>query len=186
SPCRSSPFPLRGWSPWCLPHRRRSRDSSRRPPRTRRSRERRKTASSRNPSRSHRWLRATYHHGLVAAGLWEASRVPWVPELFSAPALARVEDRLRQEELDTVPYYAGFLTGETDALVQSFAGEPEVHYPVRGRVRGERAFAAYAAATQAWLAGASIEEVGLLSTERRSVGEAVLHLAGEGVRVDLP
>ena len=87
-----------------------------------------------------------------------------------------------------MPYFAGFLTGETDALIQSFAGEPEVHYPVRGRVKGERAFAAYAAATKAWLEDreASIEDVGLLRTERRSVGEAVLHLGGEDGRVDLP
>jgi SnoaL-like domain len=114
--------------------------------------------------------------------------VPWIPELFSAPALAQFEDRLRRDELDTVPYFAGFLTGETDALMQSFAGEPEVHYPVRGRVKGERAFAAYAAATRAWLeeSDASIEDVGLLTTERRSMGEAVLHLGGEDGRVDLP
>ena len=81
-----------------------------------------------------------------------------------------------------MPYFAGFLTGETDALIQSFAGEPEVHYPVRGRVKGERAFAAYAAATKAWLEerDASIEDIGLLRTERRSVGEAVLHLDGRG------
>jgi hypothetical protein len=85
-----------------------------------------------------------------------------------------------------VPYYAGLLTGETDALIRSFAGEPEVHYPVRGRVKGERAFAAYAAATMAWLSGASIEDVGLLRTEQRSVGEAVLHLDGEDGPVDLP
>jgi hypothetical protein len=61
--------------------------------------------------------------------------MPWPPELFSAPALARLEEKVRLEELDSVPYFAGFLTGETDALVQSFTGEPEVHYPVRGRVK---------------------------------------------------
>ena len=114
--------------------------------------------------------------------------MPWFPELFSARALADIDDRLRREELDTVPYFAGFLTGETDALIQSFAGEPEVHYPVRGRVKGERAFAAYAAATKAWLEERedSIEDIGLLRTERRSVGEAVLHLGGQDGRVDLP
>src|SRR5436309_1556443 len=114
--------------------------------------------------------------------------MPWPPELFSAPALAQLQDRLRGEERDTVPYFAGFLTGETDALIQSFAGEPEVHYPVRGRVKGERAFAAYAAATKAWLEEreASIEDIGLLRTDRRSIGEAVLHFGGEDGRVDLP
>jgi hypothetical protein len=114
--------------------------------------------------------------------------MPWVPELFSAPALAQLQDKLRRDELHTVPYFAGFLTGETDALIRSFTGEPEVHYPVRGRVKGERAFAAYAAATKAWLEEreASIEDVSLLKTERRSTGEAVLHLGGEDGRVDLP
>ena len=87
-----------------------------------------------------------------------------------------------------MPYFAGFLTGETDALIQSFAGEPQVHYPVRGRVKGERAFAAYAAATKAWLEERedSIEDIGLLRTERRSIGEAVLHLGDQDGRVDLP
>ena len=114
--------------------------------------------------------------------------MPWVPELFSAPALARIKDRLQQKEIDTVPYFDGFLTGETDALIRSFGGEPEVHYPVRGRVKGSRAFAAYAAATMAWLEDrqASIEHVGILSTKRRSVGEAVLRLGGDDGRVDLP
>ena len=121
-------------------------------------------------------------------GLWEASPVPWLPELFSAPALAQVQERLRLEELDTVPYFAGFLTGEIDALIGSFAGEPEIHYPVRGRVKGARAFAAYAERTRAWLEDreASIDDVGILKTERRSVGEAVLDLGGEDGRVDLP
>jgi SnoaL-like domain len=114
--------------------------------------------------------------------------VPWVPELFSAPALAQIEDRHWLEELNAVPYFAGFLTGETDALLQSFAGEPEVHYPVRGRVKSERAFVAYAAATKGWLEEreASIENTSLLRTERRSIGEGVLHLGGEEGRVDLP
>jgi hypothetical protein len=115
--------------------------------------------------------------------------VPWPPELFSEPVKVRfLEDRRRRERHAVVPYFAGLLTGETDALIGSFAGDPEVHYPVRGRVKGEQAFAAYAAATKAWLEEreASIEDVGLFTTARRSVGEAVLHLGGEGRRVDLP
>ncbi len=114
--------------------------------------------------------------------------MPWLPELFSAPALAQIEDRLRRARLDLVPYFDGFLTGETDALIQSFAGEPEVHYPDRGRVKGARAFTAYAAATKAWLEAreASIEQRGMVRTERRSVGEAVLRLSGGDGRVDLP
>jgi hypothetical protein len=113
--------------------------------------------------------------------------VPWLPELFSAPALAKIEDRL-QRELDVVPYFDGLLTGETDALIQSFSGEPEVHYPDRGRVKGARAFSAYAAATKAWLEGreASVEHLGMVRTARRSVGEAILRLSGEDGRVDLP
>lgn len=114
--------------------------------------------------------------------------MPWPPELFSAPALAKIQDRLQREELDVVPYFDGFLTGEIDALIQSFAGEPEVHYPVRGRVRGAPAFAAYAAATKAWLEEreASIEDLGIVTTDRRSFGEVILRLSGGDGRVDLP
>jgi hypothetical protein len=114
--------------------------------------------------------------------------MPWVPELFSRPALAQIEDRRWLEEVNTVPYFAGFLTGETDALIKSFAGEPEVHYPVRGRVRGEQPFVAYAAATKGWLEEreASVENTSLLRTERRSIGEGIIHLGGEAGRVDLP
>jgi SnoaL-like protein len=120
--------------------------------------------------------------------VWEASRVPWVPELFSAPALARLRDRRRRERLDTVPFYAGLMTGETDALIGSFVGEPELHHPVRGRIRGERAFAEFAADTKAWLeeAEVTVEDLGHVRSERRSVGEGVLHVGGEGGPIELP
>jgi hypothetical protein len=59
--------------------------------------------------------------------------MPWVPELFSAPVVAQFEDRLRRDERVTVPYFAGFLTGETDALIQSFTGR------TRGSLSGPRA-----------------------------------------------
>jgi hypothetical protein len=44
------------------------------------------------------------------------------------------------------------VAGEHDALVKSFAGEPEPHDPVRGRVKGVRAFEAFVTETNAWLA----------------------------------
>ncbi len=80
--------------------------------------------------------------GPIRVGLGEGSRVPWVPELFSAQVLARLEDR-RLEKLVAVPYFAGLMAGETDALIHSFAGGPQLHYPFRGRVKGARAFPAY-------------------------------------------
>src|SRR5690349_2788289 len=78
--------------------------------------------------------------------------MPWVPELFSAGVL----DRIRREAADVraaepVPYFDGVLSGETDALVGSFGGEPELHHPVRGRVRGRRAFERFVPAITAWL-----------------------------------
>jgi hypothetical protein len=120
--------------------------------------------------------------------VWEASLVPWVPDLFSARALARLEDHRRRERLATVPFYAGVLTGETDALLGSFVGEPELHHPVRGRIKGERAFLAFVADTKAWLeeSEVSVEDIDRIATERRAVGEAVLHVGGDGGRVDLP
>lgn len=76
--------------------------------------------------------------------------MPWWPELFSAPALQRAEEKW-QRELDTVPFFDGLLAGEFDALIGSFAGEPELHHPVRGRIRGARAFETYVTETNAWL-----------------------------------
>jgi hypothetical protein len=113
--------------------------------------------------------------------------MPWLPELFSAPALARLEEKA-QRELVTVPFFDGLMAGEPDALVKSFAGEPELHHPVRGRIRGARAFEAYVIETKAWLSerNVSVEDVELVAEERRGFGEVVLHLDGESGRVDLP
>jgi hypothetical protein len=99
--------------------------------------------------------------------------MPWAPELFSAPVVAQLEDELRREKLVTVPFFPGLMTGETDALIDSFAGEPELHHPVRGRIKGARAFAGYVADTNAWLEArnVSIEDVGhTIHTRRRALG----------------
>lgn len=112
--------------------------------------------------------------------------MPWVPELFSAPVLEQVKERWRRE-LETVPFFDGVLSGEFDALVESFADEPEVHHPVRGRIRGTRAFEVYVAETNAWLRerNASIENVEYVGG-RRGFVEVVLHLDDDEGRVELP
>jgi hypothetical protein len=79
-------------------------------------------------------------------------------------------------------------SGETDALVESFAGEPELHHPVRGRVKGRRAFERFVTDTKAWLTasnavGGPIER---LITPRRGIEETVLTLDGDHGRVELP
>jgi len=115
--------------------------------------------------------------------------VPWVPELFSAPALAQLEEKHRREKLVAVPFFAGLLTGDIDALIQSFARGPELHHPVRGRIKGVQAFAAYVRETNEWLtaSNASIEDVGhMILTGDRGVGEAIVHLDGKTGAVDLP
>jgi hypothetical protein len=116
--------------------------------------------------------------------------MPWVPELFSAPVLERIR---RHAEADAraaapVPYFAGVTSGETEALVGSFAGEPELHHPVRGRVKGRRAFERFVAETNAWLtarnvAGGDVERIG---TPRRGIEETVLTFDGDHGRVELP
>jgi hypothetical protein len=113
--------------------------------------------------------------------------MPWVPELFSAPVLARFEDD-RQEKPVALPYFVGLMAGEPNALVESFAGEPELHDPVRGRVKGKRAFVAFVTEFSAWLArhNVSVEDIDHVITERRGFEEVVLHLDGEDGRVDLP
>lgn len=111
-----------------------------------------------------------------------------MPELFSAPALDRFEEKRRGEKLIAVSYFAGLMAGEMDALISSFAGEPELHHPVRGRVKGARAFAAFVAESNAWLERReiSIEDVDVVITEHRGVEEVVVHVAGESGQVDLP
>src|SRR3954463_6588511 len=113
--------------------------------------------------------------------------MPWVPELFSAPALARLEEE-RRHKLEIVPYFAGLLAGEPDALVKSFAGEPELHHPVRGRIRGVRAFEAFVTEMTSWLGerNAVIEDVERVVAERHGFGEVVLHLDGDAGPVGLP
>ena len=101
--------------------------------------------------------------------------MPWVPELFSAPVLERWQEKQRRERIRDVPYFEGLVTGELDALVESFAGEPELHHPIQGRVRGRRAFEDYVAGTAAWFRERNV-----------SVEEVVLHLDGDGGRIDLP
>jgi len=111
-----------------------------------------------------------------------------MPELFSATALERVRARGRRERLAAVPYFAGLMAGDTDALVRSFAREPELHHPVRGRVRGVSAFERFVDETNEWIAdrNVAVEDVDLIVTEPRTVEEVVLRLDGEAGRVELP
>jgi hypothetical protein len=114
--------------------------------------------------------------------------VPWLPELFSAPVLQRILDERRHERLAAVPYFDGLMTGEIDALIGSFAGEPELHHPVRGRIKGASAFGRFVADTQTWLAErhVTVEDVNFIVTPRRGIEEVVLYLDGHDRRVELP
>ncbi len=114
--------------------------------------------------------------------------MPFVPELFSAPTLARIEEEKRQRELVAVPFFDGLMAGEPDALIESFAGVPELHDPVRGRVKGTRAFRAFASEMTSWLSqnNVSVEDVGHAITQRRGFEEVVLHFDGRNGPVDLP
>jgi hypothetical protein len=114
--------------------------------------------------------------------------VPWAPELFSAPTLGRILEERRRERLASVPFFDGLRTGEMDALVGSFAGEPELHHPVRGRIKGVRAFGRFASEIEAWLAerNVTVEDVNSILTPRRGVEEVVLHLDGGDGRIELP
>jgi hypothetical protein len=114
--------------------------------------------------------------------------MPWVPELFTAPVLQQLLDKRRREELVAVPFFDGLLAGEPDALVESFAGEPELYDPIRGRIKGARAFKAFVAQMNAWLVerNVSVEDVDHVVLDGRGFEELVLHLDGETGPVDLP
>jgi hypothetical protein len=113
--------------------------------------------------------------------------MPWAPELFSAPALERAQEK-RQDELVAVPYFDGLLADEPDALVKSFAALPEVYVPLRGRVKGTRAFEAFVSETHSWLKqhNASVADVEHVITERHGFEEVVLQLDGQTGRVEVP
>jgi hypothetical protein len=114
--------------------------------------------------------------------------MPWLPELFSTAVLEGVKEKEDLDHVVTVPYYDGLLAGELDALVGSFAGEPELHDPIRGRVKGRRAFEEFVTRTNDWLAGqnVSVEDVLFVRVEGPALGEVILHLDGQDGRVDLP
>ena len=114
--------------------------------------------------------------------------MPWVPELFSAPVLEEILERRRRERLLAVPFFDGLRTGETEALVGSFVGEPELHHPVRGRIKGASAFERFVADTATWMTerNVTVEDVNFVMTPRRGVEEVVLHLDGDDGRIALP
>jgi hypothetical protein len=111
--------------------------------------------------------------------------MPWLPELFSAPMLERIR---RHAEADAraaapVPYFAGVRSGETDALVGSFAGEPELHHPVRGRVKGRRAFERFVTESNAQRPR---RPRGTNHHATARIEQTVLTLDGDQCRVELP
>jgi len=114
--------------------------------------------------------------------------MPWIPELFSAPALERILDQAEARAAAPVPYFAGVRSGETDALVRSFAGEPELHHPIRGRVKGRRAFEHFVTETNAWLTERNVvgSPVERIITPRRAIEETVMTLDGDRSRIELP
>ena len=114
--------------------------------------------------------------------------MPWQPELFSAPVLQRVQDRRRRERLAAVPFFDGLMSGEIDALIGSYAGIPELHHPVRGRVKGADAFASFVADTRARMleGNATVEDVNFIVTPRGGVEEVVVHIDGDDGRIALP
>src|SRR4051794_9450399 len=114
--------------------------------------------------------------------------MPWAPELFSSTALQQIADRRRRDEMRSVPFFDGLLSGEVDALVESFSGAPEVHHPIRGRIRGEAAFRRYVEETTTWLTerNAEVENVEVVHCDARGVEEVVVHLDADDGRVALP
>jgi ketosteroid isomerase-like protein len=113
--------------------------------------------------------------------------MPWVPELFSAPVLARFEAKQQRKVVD-IPYFDGLLAGDTDALVESFAGEPRLHHPLRGSIEGEQAFREFVADTDRWLREreATVEDVQRSVLPDRGFEEVVVHLETPDGHVELP
>jgi hypothetical protein len=113
--------------------------------------------------------------------------MPWAPELFSVPAREQLEEK-RGRKLVTVQFFDGLMTGELDPLIGSFAGEPELHHPVRGRIRGARAFEAYFDEMQTMFRQSivSVEDVDRVVVKRHGFEETVVHFDGDAGRGGLP
>jgi hypothetical protein len=113
--------------------------------------------------------------------------MPWVPELFSAPVLAKFEAKQQRKVVD-VPYFDGLMSGDVDALVASFAGEPRLHHPLRGHIVGEYEFREFVTDSERWLREheASIEDLQRSVLEARGFEEVIIHLENADGHVDLP
>jgi hypothetical protein len=113
--------------------------------------------------------------------------MPWLPEHFSGPALERIEADVRGGPVG-VPYFAGVMAGDTDALVRSFSTEPELHDPIRGRVRGAAALERFVRDTNRWLTArnVSVTDVDRIITPLRTVEEVVVRLDQHEGPVELP
>ena len=71
------------------------------------------------------------------------------------------------------------MTGEIDALIESFAGEPELHHPVRGTDQGRagvRRVCRRNRTTGSWNATSRFENVERVVTDPRGFEEVILHL----------
>jgi SnoaL-like protein len=111
-----------------------------------------------------------------------------MPELFSAPVLQRILDERRRERIAAVPFFDGMRAGEVDALVESFAGVPEVHHPLRGRIKGVAAFERYVAETNAWFerSNVTVDDLHIIATPRRGIEEVIMHVDGDDGRIAMP
>ncbi len=114
--------------------------------------------------------------------------MPWFPEQFSARFIADLRLKKHLERVAAVPYFDGIMSGQIDALVDSFAGIPELHHPVQGRIKGADQFRRFVTQTRDELLAAnySVQDVDLIVTPTRTVEEVVLSMDMEGRRVALP
>ena len=114
--------------------------------------------------------------------------MPWIPELFSEPVLERLREKWELERLEAVPYYDGLMSGEHDALIRSFAGEPVLHDPLHGRIKGARAFESYVTVLSSFFAqhNLSFDAVEDVITQNRGIEEFVLYLDGIDGRYEVP
>ena len=114
--------------------------------------------------------------------------MPWDPQQFSAQLVLELARARDVETLGAVSYFDGLLAGDPDALVRSFAGVPELHHPIQGRVRGVEAFTRYVRATADDLRArnAEVASIDLIVTGPRTIEEVVLSYDGDEGRVQLP
>ena len=85
-------------------------------------------------------------------------------------------------------FYDTILEGDSDSLLELFAGEPYLNTPLQGEIKGSAPLRQFVSRQQAWLKEreAHSELINAIISDQRMVIEFTLYITHEGRTIDLP